>query len=112
MGHKDDIIKKLERRIAQLEKERGLNDKSALLLEGDPYGRYKDWQPLKDVVADVETVIEDMKARKWFWGYNWSCKYVDIRIDMRDGHAIICNQKDGRISLEQLKYQYKSSEDQ
>ena len=110
MGHKDDIIKNLKKRIAILEKSRDTDDDASLKLEGDPLGRFKDWEPLEQVVAQVQKTIDDMKAGKWSWAKNWACKYVDIRIDMRDGHAIICN-RNGRISLEGLNYQWKAEEE-
>lgn len=44
----------------------------------------------------------------WSWARNWDCKYVNIRIDMRDGGFILTNDKGERINLEQLKWQYRS----
>lgn len=42
----------------------------------------------------------------WSWARNFDCKYVDLRIDMRDGGFVICA-KGKRISLDKLKWQYK-----
>lgn len=48
----------------------------------------------------------------WTWtkSKNWACKYVDLRIDMRDGAFVICNRDGERISFEELKYQYQKKE--
>lgn len=110
MGHKDDIIAKLKKQIVQLEKERGSDDRSALLLKGDEFGRYQDWVPLEELVPQIQQVIAMMKSGDWSWAYNWNSKYVDIRIDMRDGHAIFTN-KTGRVSLDQIKYQWKPGDE-
>ena len=42
----------------------------------------------------------------WSWSKNLGCKYVDIRIDMRDGGFVVLNREGERICLEQLKWQY------
>lgn len=42
----------------------------------------------------------------WSWVKNISCKYVDIRIDMRDGGFVLKNREGNRISLKQLQWQY------
>lgn len=43
----------------------------------------------------------------WSWARNWNCKYINLRIDMRDGGFILTNDKQQRINLEQLLWQYK-----
>ena len=41
----------------------------------------------------------------WSWSRTpgWKCKYVDVRIDMRDGGFILSDKDGNRISPEQLK---------
>ena len=46
-------------------------------------------------------------ANRWSWARNMDCKYVNIRIDMRDGGFILIDSKGKRISLDALKFQYK-----
>lgn len=42
----------------------------------------------------------------WSWSQNYQCKYITLRFDMRDGGFNLCADKIGRISLDQLKWQY------
>ncbi len=42
----------------------------------------------------------------WSWVKNPCCKYVGIRIDLRNGAFVILDRDGQRISLEQLKYQH------
>lgn len=111
MGHKDEIIKKLRREIDQLNKLRGSNDDSSLYDSKDQLCgiRQIGWAPLDEMVNEVKEVLKLVPSFEWSWARNWACKYVNIRIDMRDGHAILVS-RDGRISREQLRYQYKSEE--
>lgn len=54
----------------------------------------------------IQTIKELTKPdTEWIWTYNWNCKYICLRFDMRDGAFIILNNKGERISLEQLKHQ-------
>jgi len=41
----------------------------------------------------------------WSWIKNGRCKYISLRIDMRDGGFIILDRDGNRISLEELKHQ-------
>jgi hypothetical protein len=43
----------------------------------------------------------------WSWAKNMNCKYLNVRIDMRDGGFVLKNDKGQRISLDALKWQYK-----
>lgn len=46
----------------------------------------------------------------WSWARNMDCKYINLRIDMRDGGFVIV--ADGkRISLDALKWQYRSKDE-
>lgn len=42
---------------------------------------------------------------RWSWAHNMECKYIDLRIDMRDGGCLIYA-KGKRISPERLAWQY------
>lgn len=60
-----------------------------------------------DDIDDVMAVLEKVRAGKWEWSWarNPECKYLDVRIDMRDGGCII-KAKGKRISPRQLQWQY------
>lgn len=46
----------------------------------------------------------------WTWAKNNRCKYINIRIDMRDGGFVLLNRDGERISLKQLQWQYGDKE--
>lgn len=54
-------------------------------------------------------VYNRMKEDEWQWYKNMDCKYVNLRIDMRDGGCIIRNGSGTRISPEQLAWQYSAA---
>lgn len=60
------------------------------------------WDSIDDFIA----VLEQMRAGKWKWVYNSKCKYVDLRVDMRDGACIIKDLEGRRIDPKDLAYQY------
>lgn len=104
MGHKDDEIKRLKRRIVELEKQTGIEP---LKGEKERFGHNR-WDKLQDV---GEAVVDVIKDEKWIWVMNSRCKYVSMRIDMRSGHCILVDREGNRISIDQLKYQYKSGDE-
>lgn len=59
---------------------------------------HEDLQSLLDVVRFCT-----QPGFVWSWVRTPRCKYVDVRIDMRDGGFVIKDQDGKRISLEQLK---------
>lgn len=67
--------------------------------EGQPN---RDW----DHIDDVLPVIELMRSGKWVWGENMRCKYVEVRIDTRDGGCIIKDRHDVRITPAELVKQF------
>lgn len=87
----------------------------------DQMVRVNEWHGRDQLQSVVDTILnlsheepflEDGNTLKpgaidWCWARNWNCKYVNIRIDMRDGGFIFTNDRGERISLEQLKWQYK-----
>ena len=60
-----------------------------------------------DHLNDFLNVYNLMKEGQWKWGKNWACKYVELRIDMRDGGCIIRNGEGIRIDPKDLEYQFK-----
>lgn len=61
------------------------------------------------LVRHVDELPEEEKEPKWSWAYNHNCKYINLRIDMRDGAFTMTNNEGERINLKQLKWQYKSA---
>lgn len=47
----------------------------------------------------------------WSWAKNIRCKYVSLNFDMRDGAFTLRDGQGHRISLDQLKWQFKPEED-
>ena len=60
------------------------------------------WIDLEEVVGWVRANLEG----DWTWVANSHCKYIDIKIDMRDGKAILMDRHGNRISKEKFDYQY------
>ncbi|HYE39909.1 MAG TPA: hypothetical protein VEB23_08250 [Ramlibacter sp.] len=58
-----------------------------------------------DHIDDVLPVIEAARAGKWTPYENMACKYIELRIDMRDGGCIIKNAKGERINPSDLRRQ-------
>ena len=50
-------------------------------------------------------VTEAQANAAWSWARNSRCKYIGIRIDMRDGHCMITDRDGKAITWEQLEYQ-------
>jgi len=63
-----------------------------------------------DSVDSFYPIYQKMKNREWVWFKNMNCKYIDLRIDMRDGGCILHDRSGNRISFEQLAWQYSSEE--
>jgi hypothetical protein len=55
-----------------------------------------------DHVDDAIAVIELARAGKWHWCENMRCKYIELRIDMRDGGALIRDRDGARIDPRDL----------
>ena len=65
----------------------------------------KEKQNVWDHIDDFMEVYDKMQKGEWSWSRNIGCKYVNLRVDMRDGGCIISI--DGqRISPEFLAWQY------
>lgn len=59
-----------------------------------------------DSIDDVNKVLQRMKDNDWSWARNYTCKYIDVRIDMRDGGAIIWDNDGNRVGPDALNWQY------
>lgn len=59
-----------------------------------------------DHIDDVLPVIELARAGKWVWFENSRCKYIEIRIDLRDGGCILKDREGQRIDPATLRHQY------
>lgn len=62
-----------------------------------------------DHLSDFIKVWNAREAGQWQWYENSGCKYVELRIDMRDGGCIIRNRHGKRIMPEELAYQFSTS---
>jgi len=58
-----------------------------------------------DSIDDFNKVLKRMRAGKWIWYKNSQCKYVDLRVDMRDGGCIIMDRDHVRIDPKDLEKQ-------
>ena len=59
-----------------------------------------------DDSEEVLTAIRDLlTTRQWHWLENPRCKYVEVRIDMRDGMCILKDRDGKRILVKDLEYQ-------
>ena len=59
-----------------------------------------------DRLDDVVDVVNLSRQRKWSWTRSANCKYIDVRIDMRDGGCIIRDRAGERIGPNRLRWQY------
>ena len=98
-GFKDDIIAKLNKKIKRLEAQIGCEPSE----KNESKFYHNSWDNIVDIGKAVTTALKD---KEWSWAKNTRCKYVSIRIDMRNGGAILVSRGGERISIEQLQYQY------
>lgn len=59
-----------------------------------------------DNIDDFIGVLQAAREGKWQWLWNTRCKYVELRVDMRDGGCIIRDRHGNRIDPKELAYQY------
>ena len=52
-----------------------------------------------DHIDDVLKVLELARAGKWQWFSNSRCKYIELRIDMREGGCILKDREGKRIDV-------------
>lgn len=62
-------------------------------------------QPTWEPVEKVMVIVEQAKRCNWQWPLNPECKYIELRIDMRDGYCLIRNREGQPITLAELQRQ-------
>ena len=67
-----------------------------------------EWIPVEKVI-DVVAKATNKNDRQWEWLANSKCKYISVRIDMRDGACVIKDRDGNSINLEELEYQHKAT---
>ncbi len=76
-----------------------------------PAGHVLPWRgyPLSDVLPILLRIAGNHFA-EWTWSKNTQCKYVDIRIDTRDGGFVTLRDRDGNLMrIEDVAYQYEDA---
>ena len=63
-----------------------------------------------DCIDDFIAVLNEMRAGNWNWYLNTKCKYVGLRVDMRDGGCLIMDSDGNRIDPKDLAWQYRIEE--
>lgn len=66
------------------------------------------WTPFTELADAIKKVVAEIDAadrRKWWWSRNKRCKYINICIDMRDGHCVLSDRHGERITIDQLREQ-------
>lgn len=58
-----------------------------------------------DNINDVMPTIRAARAGKWAWFSNMRCKYIELRIDMRDGGCILRDRDRVRIDPSEFAHQ-------
>lgn len=58
-----------------------------------------------DCMDDFLAVLGRMRRGEWHWYLSRNCKYVNLRVDMRDGGCIIMNADNERIDPKDLVHQ-------
>jgi len=77
----------------------------------------KNKQNIWDSIDAFIEVLDKMRDGDWVWYLNSRCKYVDLRVDMRDGGCLMMiddgNFKGNKIRIDptELAFQYGKSED-
>ena len=56
--------------------------------------------------SQITEVVNSSLKGNWDWFRNSRCKYINLRIDMRDGNCLIKDRDEELITLEQLRYQF------
>jgi len=65
-----------------------------------------EWSDLNDVIR----IVNASAHGSWSWTRNARCKYIELRIDMRDGKCLIRNRDGLTITLGELQRQYGEDE--
>lgn len=62
-----------------------------------------------DQVGVVWDTLKRVASEDWCWIWNSRCKYITVRIDMRDGNCLIMDKDGKRINPSDLRYQHPHS---
>lgn len=60
-------------------------------------------------LADILPVFDKVRDHDWLWAQNSRCKYVELRIDMRNLSALLKDRDGNYITPDQLLYQYEGA---
>jgi hypothetical protein len=52
------------------------------------------------------SLLRDLVGSDWQWHRNTKCKYVSIRVDMRDGCAVLLDRHGNVIDEQAVRWQY------
>lgn len=58
-----------------------------------------------DHFGDILPTLKAISRGDWYWGANSRCKYIEIRLDTRDGGCLLYDRERVRISPEQFAHQ-------
>jgi len=67
-----------------------------------PVRSQPEWIPVTSVIK----ILKSLKTKGWCWSRNSKCKYIEIRIDMRDQNCILKDRDGNFITLKQLEEQF------
>lgn len=54
---------------------------------------------------EIVSNLKEILSSKWSWTNSKNCKYVIIKLDMRDGGCLLENSIGKKITLEELRHQ-------
>lgn len=70
------------------------------------------WISPMPILALIKSIanpdIKDDFYSKWSWTRNPNCKYITIRVDMRDGRCLLLDRNDHMIEVSELLRQFSS----
>ncbi len=58
-----------------------------------------------DHFGDILPTLKAISRGDWYWGANSRCKYIEIRLDTRDGGCLLFDRERVRISPAQFSHQ-------
>jgi len=67
------------------------------------------WDDIREVFPAIQKALSLRKEYKWSWIRNSRCKYISVRIDMRDGACILMDRNGNRILVKDLLFQHEEN---
>lgn len=58
-----------------------------------------EWHPLQEVID----LLKAQTDGRWHWGLDMPLKYLEVRIDVRDGNCIIRDRDGNRVSIQRIR---------